>query len=252
MKCPNCNETKHDVRAKFCRHCGAPLFNQDGIQQPLPLRIEYGNVFCTMTKYQGGKHGYTGTIEIPTYLDGQKVTAIGDYAFFGDSGLSSITLPDTLTHIGELAFSHCGFTEITIPDSVVMIGKLAFYECLNLSRLILSNSLVSISDEAFMGCRNLTKISIPPSVRRIGNMAFYNCKATSIIVPSTVESIDCGAFVRSCDSEKPVSIVFPKKFLSKRVVLGFYGGHLGGPLKSSISIKDENGNDINYEDLPDY
>lgn len=240
--CPNCGISQ-PTGARFCNNCGTPMSGNESSESSMPLRIESGNVFCTMTKLAGGQ-GYTGTINIPPYLEGQKVTAIGERAFWGDSGLTSITIPNTVTHIGDEAFYNCGFSEIAIPDSVVSIGNKSFDSCHNLIKLVIPNSVISIGNSAFHGCRGLTNIVIPSSVRHIGMYAFYGCSATSIIVPPTVDYIDGGAFYYARHYKKPLSIVFPRKFLSQLFVKNL---GVGG----AISIKDEYGNIVKYEDLPE-
>ncbi len=76
---------------------------------------------------------YTGTadtLDVPAQLNGFKVTAIGDKAFFSRRALTSVTIPDCITSIGESAFWYCtSLTSITIPASVTSIGKDAFANC---------------------------------------------------------------------------------------------------------------------------
>ncbi|MDD7701085.1 MAG: leucine-rich repeat domain-containing protein, partial [Eubacteriales bacterium] len=103
------------------------------------------------------------TSVIPT--DGS-VTSIGAGAFFGCTGLTSITIPDSVTSIGDWAFYGCtGLTSITIPDSVTSIGDLAFY-----------------------GCTGLTSITIPDSVTSIGKSAFYKCTSLKFIYYTGTEA----------------------------------------------------------------
>jgi hypothetical protein len=81
----------------------------------------------------------TGAITVPDTIDGRAVTAIGDSAcsgFFPRYGLTSITLPDSITSIGKGAFANCeGLTSIILPDSLASIGQWSFTGCSSLSRL---------------------------------------------------------------------------------------------------------------------
>ncbi|GHV25759.1 hypothetical protein AGMMS4952_04360 [Spirochaetia bacterium] len=96
--------------------------------------------------------------------------------------LASITLPDTLTTIGNYAFSGCSrLTSVTIPDSVTSIGMAAFWNCSGLTSVTFGDSVTSIGDSAFWDCKGLTSVTIPASVTSIGNGAFYGCSNLSAI-----------------------------------------------------------------------
>ncbi len=87
------------------------------------------------------------------------VTSIGLAAFHGYRNLTSITIPDSVTRIGEYAFVDCSFTSITIPDSVTSIGERAFHGCTGLTSITIPDSVTSIGSATFAYCSNLTNIN---------------------------------------------------------------------------------------------
>ena len=109
-------------------------------------------------------------------------TTIGLAAFAACSGLSSITIPDSVTTIGQEAFADCnGLTSIGIPDSVTSIGEGVFANCSGLASVTIGNGVTSISNGAFANCGGLEGVTIPNNVRSIGNQAFVGCgKLTTI------------------------------------------------------------------------
>ncbi|MBO4508007.1 MAG: leucine-rich repeat protein [Spirochaetaceae bacterium] len=126
----------------------------------------------------------------------ESVTSIGDSAFYGCSKLQSITLPDSVTSIGNDAFFVCeALQSITLPDSVTSIGSYAFSGCSKLQSITLPDSVTLIGYGAFYNCIALQSITLPDSVTSIGPNAFYNCIALqSITIPESVTSIGYGAF----------------------------------------------------------
>ena len=195
-----------------------------------------------ITRYRGSDCD----VEIPSQINGNKVTSIGQMAFNGCSGLKSITIPNSITSIEMLAFRGCSsLTSITIPSSVTHIENSILSRCSSLTNLtveegnsrydsrdncnaiidtmnnmlicgsrntVIPSSVLSIGKEAFSECNGLTSITIPKGVLSIGEYAFTHCRdLTSITIPEGVESIGLAAF-NECSSLTNVTI--PKSVTS--------------------------------------
>jgi hypothetical protein len=183
------------------------------------------------------------TAAIPAATNGYPVTSIGDGAF-QYSGITNVTIPNSVTNIGENAFNFCtSLTGVTFPDSVTSIGNGAFYSCTSLTSVTLPASVTSIGTIAFGRCFSLTNITvsaanpaysslngvffdkaqatllqfpgalggsypIPNSVNSIGVWAFAGCsRLTSVTIPNSVTSIGYNAFDSCTDL---TSITIPK------------------------------------------
>lgn len=122
---------------------------------------------------------YKGTaadVTIPSRYKGKPVTVIDPVAFYNNSAVTSVTIPDSVTAIPDYAFGFCSqLTNISIPNSVTFIGFSAFNSCTSLKSITLPSSLSTIQSYAFYNCGNLKTIRIPVSVTSIGNYAFDVC-----------------------------------------------------------------------------
>ena len=129
------------------------------------------------------------------------VTSIGDYAFRNCSGLTSVNISKNVTRIGNYTFYGCNkLTSVSIPTSVTTISEYAFSGCSSLEAVTIPYSVDSIGDYAFSGCKGLTSITIPNSVTSIGKKAFSGCSGlTSVTIPKSVTSIGEDAFT-SCST----------------------------------------------------
>ena len=164
------------------------------------------------------------------------VTEIGAHAFEESETLIGMTIPTTVTRIGDYAFAGCtslgapntpsgsditeptkgpnrsGETTFVIPAGVTSIGAHAFENCTSLTSIIIPDSVTSIGDGAFEGCTNLTDIDIPDTVTEMGENVFNGCTSiTSVTIPYGVTSIDDYAFA-GC--ENLAEIIIPDSVTS--------------------------------------
>ena len=130
--------------------------------------------------------GYIGNateLTLPNDYNGQNYQ-IYKYAFVACSGLTSVTIPDSVTSICDGAFYGCsGLTSVTIGDSVTSIGSSAFYGCSSLTSVTIGNSVTSIGERAFSGCsglKNITYTGTSADWKNIAKVRSWNEK-----VPST-------------------------------------------------------------------
>lgn len=169
------------------------------------------NNFATVTKYTGS----ASTVTVPEKLGGapvtklsntfrfntvaervtipSTVTEIGDYSFQG-STVKQVSIPNSVTTIGYSAFDRSSLTSISIPDSVTSIGSTSFCNCPNLTSVRLSNSLTVIPSKAFHMCYALKSITLPEGIQTIGTQALSPTGLTSITIPSSVKTIGVSAF----------------------------------------------------------
>ena len=141
----------------------------------------------TITKYIGVET----EVYIPSVINDATVTVIGNSAFSGCGGLTSINIPSSVTSIGDSAFAECSsLCNVNISNSITSIGNCAFSGCSGLTSINIPSSVTSIGNYAFLGCSGLISINIPSSVASIGDSAFSGCSSlTSISIPAGVTSI---------------------------------------------------------------
>ena len=200
-------------------------------------RIKFGDYYYTDNSYHYYEGYYANPLcyahhlysdentEIKDLIIPNSVTSIAERAFFGCSGLTSVTIHESVTNIGKEAFDGCsGLTKVIvndiatwcgihfvddydnplyyahhlyndenteikdliIPNSVTNIGNFAFTRCSGLTSVTIPNSVTDIGSRAFDGCSGLTSVTIPNSVTGIGSRAFNSCSGlNSIVVENT-------------------------------------------------------------------
>ena len=195
---------------------------------------------ASITKYidNGSK-----AVTVPSAIDGYKVTKIGDGAFRGCTGLTSVIIPNSVTNIEGGAFRGCtglksitvdknnknyisvdgvlfnknktkilgypnakGSSSYVIPSSVTEIGYYAFRDCTGLTSITIPKGVKEIRDDAFFGCTGLKSVTIPSSVTKIGYDAFFGCTGLkSVTIPGSVTKIEYNIF-RECTGLTSITI----------------------------------------------
>ena len=171
---------------------------------------------ATLVPKTDGK--YSGDIIIPEKVKGNDgveyvVASLGASCFEGCTGLTSITIPSSVTSLGGNCFEDCsGLTSITIPSSVTSLGDHCFPGCSGLTSITIPSSVTSLGDGCFQDCSGLTSITIPSSVTSLGDYCFWNCSGlTSITIPSSVTSLGDFCF-QGCSGL--ISITIPSSVTS--------------------------------------
>ena len=158
------------------------------------------------TAYVGRSPSASGAIVIASTYNGFPVTSIvsgGAGAFEGCSGLTSVTIPSSVTNIGSFAFRDCtSLTNISVdaanpayssPNGVLFDKAQTTLITFPFGRsgsYVIPNTVTSIVTEAFYRCFGLTSVTIPNSVTSIGSYVFHYCNSlTSVTIPDSVTSI---------------------------------------------------------------
>ena len=147
------------------------------------------------------------SIAIPATIRGVAVKSIGNHAF-ANKGLTSVTIPNSVTSIGKSAFVDNQLTSVTLSNSLTSIELYAFRNN-QLTSITLPNSVTSIGNHAFSD-NQLTSVTLPNSVTSIGNHAFSDNKLTSVTLPNSVTSIGESVF----QNNKLTSVTIPNSVTS--------------------------------------
>lgn len=171
---------------------------------------------------------YSGTeteVEIPSQLEGKKVTTLGYYAFKGNTGITNIRIPDTVTTLEDTVFSCCtALKEIVIPSSVSSIGEEVFLDCYSLTDIsVASDNQAYMSEDGVLFNKAKTELiayplgnartgyDIPEGVKELRGYAFNMANLTKIQLPSSLQHIgDSALYVMDTLEE----ITFPEGLVS--------------------------------------
>ena len=195
--------------AHFYVFCGLQKLNTLNLRlfhSPSNPRNHFSTVLIE-TNWYTTSCKYGGCIKLESLSLPNSVTYIGNRAFVACEKLTSFTIPNSITSISANCFERCyGLTSIEIPNSVTSIGESAFLECTGLISIDLPNSVINIRGGAFSKCSKLTTITIPNSVETIGGYAFSECvNLQSVNIPNKVSTIDNYTF-QNCKSLASIDI----------------------------------------------
>ena len=175
----------------------------------------YNNVYSSLNGVLFNKNKttlicYPAGITAASYTIPDSVTSIGDSAFSSCGKLNSVTIPDSVTSIGGTVFSNCSsLNKVNITDlaawcnidfgssdsNPLYYAKNLYINGILATNITIPDSITKIKDFVFSGCSSLTYITIPDNVISIGVYAFNNCSSlTSVTIPDSVISIEYGAF----------------------------------------------------------
>jgi hypothetical protein len=158
-----------------------------------------------------------GPVNIPSNIDGLTVVNIGDGAFgsnpplggvgFSDNYPTTVTIPGSVTNIGESAFFQCtSLTSATIANGVASIGGNAFSGCTSLISITIPGSVTSIGRYAFSYCSSLASVTMADGVKSIGDCVFaYDTGLTNVTIPASVTTIGVTPFV-DCTSLQAIAL----------------------------------------------
>lgn len=161
-------------------------------------------------------------VDIDAVIIEPGITSIGDYAF-NSIWFPSISIPNTVTYIGDSAFTeNRKLINIAIPESVTYIGQDAFNTCPVLSTVIINANITTLEDRTFCGCTNLGNVKLPGTLTTIGTSCFQSNKGlASLVIPEGVTTIEDWAF-RDCTILASVSLPSTLESIGELAFAGTY------------------------------
>ena len=219
---PNLTEIKVGENNQYYCSVDGVLFNKDKtelIAFPKSKSVDGYRIPDTVKKIGG--NAFRNREDLTSIVIPESVTCIGNYAFTG-TNLTSITIPDSVRYIGAYAFNNCKeLTDVKIGSGVTVIGAAAFVGCENLTGTIsIPDSTFRIENRAFANCSKIITLNMGSHVKYIGSEAFMGCQGISdVTLPDTLRNIGEAAFYECTGLSK---VVIPKGITMIREK-AFYG-----------------------------
>lgn len=152
--------------------------------------------------------GTSGTVIIPSKIDGVTVSGIKTDCFTGNQKITSVSIPNTIS--SQIYFKNCkNLKSVQLSEKMTVISNSMFSGCSSLKSIIIPEDITKIGSNAFDSCTSLTTVSLPNKVKSIGEYAFYNCKKLrNISIPESVTDFGKYAF-SGCEQLK--CLIIPAK-----------------------------------------
>lgn len=167
--------------------------SDDVVTARIPEKTTIGGTEYPVTGIS--KYALYGHNKLVSVIIPNSVTSIGDEAFSDCPNLSSVTLGSGVQTIGSRAFQFAPISSITIPNSVTTISAYAFYGCKNLESVNMGSNVSTIGEHAFQGCGKLTSIDFPDAMTTLSNGVCKECASLSkVTIPSNTTNIEEDAF----------------------------------------------------------
>jgi hypothetical protein len=162
----------------------APLWAQYEQDFIVDLSSDYRSIVIT------GYVGIVAQVRIPATIQGIPVRAIAAASFAGNRIINTVEIPEGVTYIGDYAFINCkNLMRVTLPSSLTFIGE-SFFADSGLQSIVIPEGVTTIGRNAFSGCTKLAVVSLPSTIVSIGNLAFNNSSSLATVnFPDTVTSI---------------------------------------------------------------
>ncbi len=166
----------------------------------------------TITKYNGS----AANVTLPSKIDGKNVAIIGDYAFYENKNLRTVTIPSSIVTIRQRAFQYCENLEsVTLSEGLVTLEDAVFEFCYALKSIVIPATVTDVGIYQFQHDKNLASVTLSPNTKYIAGWMFQDCPSlTEITIPDAVETIGSAAF-SYCRNLKKVN--FGKNTQLKRI-----------------------------------